>query len=231
MLTANAAGLKLKVNSLKDVIKSQESGIFTLQETHFTKKGKISMQGRRFFESIRNKKGGGTMIGVHESLNPILISEYSDPFELLVVEISLENKDIRIISGYGPQDSWKIEERLPFFASLEEEIAKAELAGKQIVLSFDANSKLGPEWIPDDPHSPSPSGMILSGIMEIHALFVANGVKNKCTGVITRKRSTVDGEEISAIDFVILSHELVNNLVSLKINEDKKKLSEKSHKN
>ena len=105
---------------------------------------------------------------------------------------------------------------------MEEEIVKSELAGKQIVLSFDANSTLGPDWIPDDPHSQSPNGKILSGIMERHALFVANGVKEKCTGVITRKRSTIEGLEVSAIDFVILSHEMVNNLVSLNIDEVKK---------
>ena len=58
--------------------------------------------------------------------------------------------------------------------------------------------------------------------MERHALFVANGVKEKCTGVITRKRSTIEGLEVSAIDFVILSHEMVSNLVSLNIDEDKK---------
>ena len=49
------------------------------------------------------------MIGVHESLNPILINEYSDVFELLVTEITIGGKEIRLISGYGPQDSWKIE--------------------------------------------------------------------------------------------------------------------------
>ena len=66
MLTANAAGLKLKLHSLKDTIKSQEIGIFTLQETHFPKKGKIKIQDWQIFESIRSKKGGGTMVGVHE---------------------------------------------------------------------------------------------------------------------------------------------------------------------
>ena len=63
------------------------------------------------FEAIRNKKDGGTLIGVHQGLNPVLIKEYSEKFELLVVEISVLNKDIRIISGYGPQESWPEDER------------------------------------------------------------------------------------------------------------------------
>ena len=44
---------------------------------------------------------GGTIIGAHKALQPMLISEYSDEFELIVVEIKIRNKEIRIISGYG----------------------------------------------------------------------------------------------------------------------------------
>ena len=40
MMTANAAGMKLKVPSLTRIIHNQNIGIFTLQETHFLKKRK-----------------------------------------------------------------------------------------------------------------------------------------------------------------------------------------------
>ena len=43
------------------------------------------------FEAIRAKKGGGTMIAIHEDLNPKLVEEYNDDFELLVVEINAED--------------------------------------------------------------------------------------------------------------------------------------------
>ena len=39
------------------------------------------------FEAIRKKKGGGTIVAVHQDLKPKLIEEYNDEFELLVVEI------------------------------------------------------------------------------------------------------------------------------------------------
>ena len=38
------------------------------------------------------------MIGVHKGLKPFLIEEYSSDFELLVVEVKVANKEIRIIS-------------------------------------------------------------------------------------------------------------------------------------
>ena len=78
------------------------------QETHYESKGMIKIDDFEVFESIRNKVKGGTVIGVKADLKPVLIVEYSDQFELLVVEIRAGNRDIRIISGYGPQENWDI---------------------------------------------------------------------------------------------------------------------------
>ena len=203
MLTANAAGMKSKILSLTSLLTTLKIGIFTLQETHFMKKGKIQIQGWQTFESIRKLKGGGSMIGAHDSLSPILIKEYSEQFELLVIEITIQEKDVRVITGYGPQESWKSDDKMPFFQALEEEIAKAEIAGKSILIGLDANSKLGPEWITKDPHNQSHNGTILEGIIQRHALIVANGNQDKCSGVVTRKRTTVGGTEVSAMDFIM----------------------------
>ena len=161
------------------------------------------------------------MIGVHKGLKPILIQEYSGDFELVVVEATISERDVRIISGYGPQESWPLEERLPFFQALEEEITKGGLAGKSIMISFDANSKLGSEWIPNDRHNQSPNGNILSGIIKRHALIVINSLKDRSSGLITRNRTTVDGEESSTIDFIIMSNDLVEQVVSVTTDEEK----------
>ena len=105
MLSANAKGLKSKVESLKNEILCQNVAIFTIQESHFTKKGKLKIENFETFEAIRKKQNGGTIIGINKALNPMLIKDYSDEFELVVVEIKLHNKEIRIISGYGPQET------------------------------------------------------------------------------------------------------------------------------
>ena len=173
------------------------------------------------FESIRKKEFGGTMIGVHKGLNPILIEEFCGDFELLIVEISISGKKVQIMSGYGPQECWPLEKRLPFFEALELSITKAGLAGKSILISFDANSKLGPSWIPKDLHAQSPNGKILAGILDRHALIVVNGLEGKSKGTITRHRTTIDSIERSTIDFVILSSDLVENVVSVTTDEEK----------
>ena len=61
--------------------------------------------------------------------------------------------------------------------------------------------------------------MILSGIIDRQGLIVANGLSQKSSGVITRKRSTVHRTEESAIDFVCISSDMVNSLVSIQIDE------------
>ena len=185
------------------------------------KKGKFAIEGFETFEAIRNKKDGGTLIGAHKGLRPVLIREYSEKFELLVVEISVSNKNIRIMSGYGPQESWGEEERLPFFTTLEEEIFKAEMLGKSIFIEMDANSKLGPEFIAKDPHSQTQNGKILAGIIRRHGLVVANGMEEKCSGLITRKRTTLENTEESIIDFVIISNDLVESVESVEIDEQR----------
>ena len=121
------------------------------------------------------------MLGVHESLKPVLVSEYSEKFELLVVEVEAGERGIRIMTGYGPQECWSSEERMPFFTALEEEITKAEMNNKAVVIELDANSKLGPDLIPGDPHGQSVNGKVLEGILRRHAVVVVNSLTDKCS--------------------------------------------------
>ena len=90
LFSTNGAGIKNgKVDSLNAEVRSTKSNIVTVQETHCSEKGRIKMD-REFviFKATRKKKGGGTLVAIHEDLNPKLIEEYHDEFELLVVEVS-----------------------------------------------------------------------------------------------------------------------------------------------
>ena len=223
MFSTNGAGVKNgKVRSLNAEVRSTGANIVTIQETHSRQKGKIKMDNHFVtFEAIRKKKGGGTIIAVHESFNPILIEEYCDEFELLVVEIETKQQSIRLMSGYGPQENWEEEKRLQFFIALETEIEKAELAGKSVLIEMDANSKLGPKYIPGDPHAMTPNGALLAGVIERHALCVGNGAK-ECKGTITRKRTTRNRIEQSVIDIVLFSNDLRKHLVSMHVDEERR---------
>ena len=151
----------------------------------------------------------------------MLIKEYSTEFELLVVEIEIARRGIRIISGYGPQETWKEQDRLPFFLALEHEINKAEVDGKDVFIQADANSKLGPDIIKGDPHKQTQNGKLLSDIVDRHALNVINSQTNKCKGLITRRRITKKSTEESIIDFVITNQNLEKEIELLMIDEDR----------
>ena len=135
-----------KADSLVNKVKSTGANIVTIQETHSQRKERVKLPANFvIFEAIRKAKNGGILCSVNENLNPKLIEEYDNPFELLVVEIETQKRDIRVIIGCGPQENWNEEKIMPFFIALEAEIVKAELAGKSILIKMDANSKLGPE--------------------------------------------------------------------------------------
>ena len=86
---------------------------------------------------------------------------------------------------------------------------------------MDSNSKLGQEYIPNDPHEKSPNGTLLANIIERHALIVANG-STKCSGRITRKRITKKRTEESCIDVMLFSSDMNDSFESLLIDEDRK---------
>ena len=69
VLSTNSAGLASKEHSLKDAINYFNAKVFTVQETNYTRKEKFSMDECVAHEAIRNKKGGGSLIRVHRSLN------------------------------------------------------------------------------------------------------------------------------------------------------------------
>ena len=116
MYSTNGAGVvNGKVESLKSEVLTTAAIVVTLQEIHNDRKGKIIMlTGFVTFEAIRKEKHGGTLCEIREKLNPKLIEEYNNNFELLVVEVEASNKIIRIITGCGPQENRYESKRRPF---------------------------------------------------------------------------------------------------------------------
>ena len=64
---------------------------------------------------------------------------------------------------------------------------------------MDFNAKLGEEYVHNDPNKRSRNGKILSEIIEERNLKVVNS-SEKCTGTITRSRTTSKGTEQSVIE-------------------------------
>ena len=55
LFSANAEGLKPKIESLKNELNDLNVAVFTIQETHHTKKGMLKLEKYEIFEAIRMK--------------------------------------------------------------------------------------------------------------------------------------------------------------------------------
>ena len=75
---------------------STVSPTISIQETNHKIKGKYKNYEFQIFEAIRKNMEKG---GIHISVEPVLIEDYSEKCELIVAEIKAAKKDIRIITG------------------------------------------------------------------------------------------------------------------------------------
>ena len=116
ILGTNADGISSKKNSFTNLIKEDKPTVFMLQETKLRKQGLFTVQGYQIFESLRKDNGGGGLaLGVSNELNsePILITKSED---LLIVEMMVREKPIRLFTGYGPQENTTDEKAQEFYS-------------------------------------------------------------------------------------------------------------------
>ena len=111
-----------------------------------------------------------------------------------------------------------IENRINFYARLEQEVVNAKLFSNMVCIEMDANAKVGSEIIKADPNSRSSNGTLLVELCERNNLIICNATQ-LCQGVITRQRDTVKGAEKSVIDYLIVCAELFSYLASMTIDE------------
>ena len=220
ILGTNAASILNKTESFYRNINVFKPAAFFLQETKTRFKNKLKHPDYSFFEYIRTNGGGGGLItAVHNSLHPVSVGN-EDETEVLVVEAKVDDSKIRLINGYGPQETDE-EESKAFMNRIDLEVKRAKLAGAFVCIEMDANSKLGPDIVSGDPNDQSRNGKLLMNVVEENNLVVVNA-SDICEGVITRQRDTIDRSEKSTIDFFIVCQNFFKHIKRLKVDEEKK---------
>ena len=220
ILGANSAGILNKQESFYRNINLFNPIAFFLQETKTRFKNKLKHPNYTFFEYIRKHSGGGGLItAVHNNLHPVQVSN-DDETEVLVVETKIGDMKLRLINGYGPQEADE-ESSKNFMNRIDLEVKSSKLAGALVCIEMDANSKLGPDIIKNDPKEQSRNGKLLEQIINNNNLVVVNGT-NLCEGVITRQRTTIHREEKSILDFFIVCKSFFRLIKNMKVDEEKK---------
>ena len=121
---------------------------------------------------------------------------------------SNDDKHIRLVLVYGPQENDSVSKIADFYDSISVQVERANLVGDSVFLVGDFNAKLGTEFIRGKIHQMSNNGARLNDIMIVKK-YTFTWVKNKIP------------VEKSVSDYVITSQDLVSSVNSLKIDEAK----------
>ena len=222
ILGNNINGAMAKKDSIQAAIKAfNQPTVITLQECKFGDQT-LSIPGYTVFSKQRtNGRGGGLLTAITECLPSIEVSESVE--DILVVEMKVGDRKIRVLNAYGPQEAQNSDERETnrnFWIEIEKQMIIAKDENCSVILQCDANAKLGRDIFPRDPHDQSINGSHLYDLVSRNNLFILN-MDSNCTGAITRKRKTVNGVEASILDYVIVCEDMMSHFEGMKIDEER----------
>ena len=207
--------------SLKSKIEKFDPGCVFIQETKLYKKGQVKFEGYEAFEQVRkSRSGGGLLLMVRKSFDPVLIHEGDEDNEILVVQGKVGKLNIRFINAYGPQEDDPSDHIMGFYEKLEEQIVLAIDDGCGIIIECDANAKLGDKIIQNDPNSQSNNGDLLWSLVNRNNLTVLNSL-DICCGTITRHRVTKCSEEKAVLDYFIVCDKMLKHVTKMDIDEQR----------
>ena len=225
----NCAGLSSKWQSFNKLINDIKPGAFFAQETKLNKKQKFKIDNPEYkiFRLERQATGGGGLvIGALENLKPVLIKEGDDESEALTVLIEVSTLKVRLVVGYGANESDRQAKKLEttqkerkqkLWEYLDQEITEAENKGQGLVIQIDANAYLGSDIIPNDPNDPNGTGNLFREFLKRNpAITVVNSLQ-LCKGVITRRRTTINGIEEAALDFFLVNSVMLPFIMEMRV--------------
>ena len=123
---------------------------------------------------------------------------------------------VRIILGYGPQESEKAEIREDFFNELDVEVTKCKIAADLPIVIGDMNAKLNTGENKTQHHE-SPNGKLLMDLTTNQELKILN-FHDKCQGKWTHVIRTTGATSI--LDYVMTCQEVEKHVSQVCINED-----------
>ena len=224
VIGCNVNGIKQKLHSLEFIVQDLSPSVIILQEIKIIRKSTIVLPNYKSFFLIKSCHSGGLLIAVNNDLKPILIYEGTQDCQVLVVQIETTAFNIRVIAGYGPQETDTTNSRL-YRDCIEENINRAKLQNCEILLQEDANGKIarGINTTVSDlqTYDTSDNGSKLISMVRRNNLYIENFSQLCHGGPHTRERVFADGRhEKSTIDYIITSHRLHNLVIDMKIDSE-----------
>ena len=224
LVGVNANGIQSKLNSLNHIISELNPSVICLQETKCKKVGRVKIESKGYivFELLRKESGGGGLATlVKADLTPVWVAEGDDFVEILVVEIHIDSRSVRIINCYAPQECDAMERKVAFWARLHSEIFEAEEAGISVIVQFDSNMHAGSDIIKNDPNKQNTNGRLFAEFLSNNPSIILANNSEKCEGDVTRERIKDKKTERAILDLILISEDLETSLESMKIDSDR----------
>ena len=222
----NVDGIVRKLEALENLLVSELPAVLFFQETKTGRPGRIktpSTNKYTFYElhrtinSEKGAQGGGLAIGVLNVLDPSWISEGDDDAEILTVEIWVEGFPIRLICGYGPQESDSKYRKDKFWEYINTEVANSKKDGASTIIQMDGNLRAGNQIISNDTKPRNQNGNRFEDFLLTNPnyLTVVNAT-NLCEGVFTRVRNLSK----NIIDFYVVCDQILTLVTKMKVDEN-----------
>ena len=224
LVGVNANGIQSKLNSLNHIISQLNPSVICLQETKCKKVGRVKIESKGYivFELLRKQSGGGGLATlVKADLSPVWVAEGDDLVEILVVDIHIDSRSVRIINCYAPQECDSMERKIAFWARLHNEIFEAEEARISVIVQFDSNMHAGSDIIKNDPIKQIINGRLFAEFLSNNPSIILANNSEKCEGDITRERVKGKKTEKAILDLILISEDLEIALQSMKIDSDR----------
>ena len=150
------------------------------------------------------------------------VSEGDDESEYISVEIKLDNLNVRVVCGYGPQMNDKIERKLKFWSDMDYQVSEASNNNSGIIIQMDSNAHVGESIITDDKNEMNKNGELLRDFLNRNpTLSVINGTE-LCVGTITRRRETKTRTEEAILDLFIVCDKILPFVTKMKIDDERR---------
>ena len=212
---ANIRGLKGKKSSLTEIINDSKPHLFFLTETQMRSNSNEQINGYTFFSRKREgKQGGGVAFLARNDIKNNLMTHFSERnIEILWTSIRRKgHPPLFIGTYYGKQETRTNKEEIEKeMELLMEEIEEQKNEG-EILLTMDANAKIG---LLNE--NVSRNGKLLLKLIKETNLVIMNK-SEKCKGKVTRQ-NTKNGNEFSAIDFVLCTQPVEEWISQMEIDE------------
>ena len=218
----NVNGLSCRSDSVKAILEMHKPDIVVFCET----KASNSFVAN-FFENVSyvpviksriSLNSGGIVIAARSALSQHFTDSTSSLNDnICSAMLKSDHESLKIIAAYGPQETFKKEERDAFYEELNIEFESGNEQGCLPLIIGDFNAKI----IKNDTGSIvalSPNGELLCTFMIDNNLIAVNHLKN-CSGKWTRQnRCNID--EKSVLDYMLVHENMAENVTEVIVDED-----------